>query len=71
MIIEQFRVPEVSCEHCVKAITREVSAVQGVHAVRVQLNDKSVRVEHDGRANISALVTAIKEAGFEDVSVLA
>ena len=71
MVIEQFRVPDVSCEHCVKSITREVSAVQGVRGVRVQLNDKSVRVEHDGRASISALVNAIKEAGFDDVSVLA
>ena len=71
MAIEQFRVPDVSCNHCVQAITREVSAVQGVRLVRVQLNDKSVRVEHDGRASISALVTAIKQAGFEDVSVLA
>lgn len=71
MAIEQFHVPDVSCEHCVKAITREVRAVQGVHAVQVNLQDKSVRVEHDGTASISTLVAAIHEAGYEDVSVLA
>jgi copper ion binding protein len=71
MAVEQFRVPEVSCEHCVSAITREVGALKGVQLVRVNLNDKSVRVEHDGTVGISTLVEAIKEAGYEDVAVLA
>ena len=71
MSIEQFRVPEISCAHCVKAITDEVSVLKGVQAVRVNLNDKSVRVEHDGSVQINTLVDAIKEAGYEDISVLA
>ncbi len=71
MSIEQFRVPEVSCQHCVKAITDEVSTINGVQNVIVNLNDKSVRVEHDGSVQVNTLVDAIKEAGYEDVSVLA
>jgi len=71
MSIEQFRVPEISCQHCVKAISEEVKAVAGVQAVLVNLNDKSVRVEHDGSVQISTLVDAIKEAGYDDVAVLA
>lgn len=71
MAIEQFRVEGVSCQHCVKAITKEVGALQGVQAVRVNLADKSVRVEHTGAVTVDALVDAIKEAGYDEVAVLA
>lgn len=71
MAVEQFRVEGVSCQHCVQAITKEVGALQGVQAVRVNLADKSVRVEHTGAVGIDKLVEAIKEAGYDEVAVLA
>ena len=71
MKIDQFRVPGMSCEHCVRAITQELSAVSGVSAVQVNLNDKSVRVEHDEKVGASALISAINEAGYDEVAVLA
>ncbi len=71
MVIDQFRVPAISCQHCVNAITKEVSAVPGVHAVQVNLNDKSVRVEHDENVNVATLLEAINEAGYDEVAVLA
>jgi copper ion binding protein len=71
MAVEQFRVPGVSCQHCVKAITSEVSALSGVAGVQVNLADKSVRVQHDGSVKVDSLVEAIKEAGFDEIAVLA
>lgn len=70
MVIDQFRVPEISCQHCVNAITKEVSALDGVRTVQVNLNDKSVRVEHHEDVGVNALISAIHEAGYDDVSVL-
>jgi copper ion binding protein len=70
MMIDQFRVPGMSCEHCVRAITQELSAVSGVSAVQVNLNDKSVRVEHDEKVGVNELISAINEAGYDDVAVL-
>ncbi|MCU0493070.1 MAG: heavy-metal-associated domain-containing protein [Chloroflexaceae bacterium] len=70
MAVEQFRVPEMSCQHCVRAVTKEVSAVPGVQNVQVELSNKTVRVEHDGNTNVSTLIHAINEAGYTDVSVL-
>jgi copper ion binding protein len=71
MAVEQFRVEGVSCQHCVQAITKEVSAIKGVQSVRVNLAEKSVRVEHTGTVGVDTLVEAIKEAGYDEVAVLA
>ncbi|MCG8353767.1 MAG: copper ion binding protein [Chloroflexales bacterium] len=71
MKIDQFRVPGMSCEHCVRAITQELSAVSGVSAVQVNLSDKSVRVEHDEKVEARELISAINEAGYDEVAVLA
>lgn len=71
MSIEQFRVPAISCQHCVNAITKEVQAVKGVNLVQINLDDKSVRVEHDGSVQVAMLIGAINEAGFDEVAVLA
>jgi copper chaperone len=71
MAVEQFLVPDVSCQHCVKAITNEVSTLKGVQQVVVNLSNKSVRVEHDGSVSVNSLMDAIKEAGFDEISALA
>lgn len=71
MAIEQFLVPDVSCQHCVKAITEEVNTIKGVQQVVVNLSNKSVRVEHDGSVSLQSLIDAIKDAGYEEISVLA
>jgi copper ion binding protein len=71
MLTDQFRVPGVSCEHCVRAITEEVSMLPGVQQVVVNLDDKSVRVNHEGKVGLNELIRAINEAGYDEVSVLA
>lgn len=71
MATDQFRVPGVSCEHCVRAITEEVSVLPGVQQVVVDLGDKSVRVNHEGKVGLNELIKAINEAGYDEVSVLA
>lgn len=65
MAIEQFRVPDVSCQHCVNAITKEVSALAGVQRVEVSINDKTVLVDHTDQVSTDAIVAAINEAGYE------
>ena len=71
MTIDQFRVPGVSCDHCVRAITEEVSVLPGVQQVVVNLGDKSVRVNHEGKVGLNELIKAINEAGYDEVAVLA
>ena len=58
------QVPDISCQHCVDAITREVTAVDGVTNVDVNLDAKTVAVV--GGDN-SAVLSAIDEAGYDVV----
>lgn len=70
MSSDQFRVPAMSCQHCVNAITKEVNALPGVQQVVISLTDKSVRVDHDTRVTVDDLIRAINEAGYDEVAVL-
>ena len=70
MTTERFQVPGISCQHCVNAITREVSAVPGVKTVAVALENKTVTVEHSDDVNTGAIVAAINEAGYDEVARL-
>jgi copper chaperone len=59
-----FVVPEMSCGHCVAAITEEVSAISGVADVSIDLETKLVVVT--GQAlDTASIVAAINEAGFD------
>jgi len=59
-----YSVPGVSCEHCRTAITAEVSRVDGVERVEVDLDAKRVTVTGD-RVDDGAVRAAIDEAGYD------
>lgn len=40
-------VPDISCEHCERAITNALQPVEGVRAVSVDIPAKQVRVDYD------------------------
>jgi copper chaperone len=71
MTTEQFKVPGMSCSHCVNAVTKEVSALPGVQNVDVVLDTKLVTVAHDPAVSTNQIVAAIQEAGYEEVEILA
>lgn len=56
----------MSCEHCVRAVTREVSAVPGVTGVSVDLDAGLVSIAGDPDA--AAVRAAIIDAGYEPVA---
>jgi copper chaperone len=70
MTTSQFRVPDISCDHCVRAITKEVTALAGVAQVTVDIPTKVVTVNHADVAS-TQLVEAINEAGFDTVEAVA
>ncbi|WP_026370469.1 heavy-metal-associated domain-containing protein [Kallotenue papyrolyticum] len=65
----EFTVPSMSCQHCVNAITREVSNLPGVRQVKVDLGSKRVRVEAAPDVSPEAVAEAIREAGYDDVTL--
>ena len=56
-------VPDMSCDHCVRAISSEVAVVPGVESFDVRLDAKTVRVM--GTASEDAIRAAVAEAGYE------
>lgn len=63
-----YQVPDVSCEHCVRAISNEVSSIDGVTRVDVNLESKTVRVTASSDVDESAVRASIEEAGYEVAS---
>ncbi|MFP5252192.1 MAG: heavy-metal-associated domain-containing protein [Actinomycetes bacterium] len=62
-----YNVPSISCGHCKSAIEGEVSQVDGVDSVVVDIEGRTVTVE--GTASDEAVVAAIDEAGYEVAGV--
>jgi copper chaperone len=59
-----YTVPAIHCEHCAMSIREEVSEVEGVDMVAVDIDSKVVSIS--GRElDDAALRAAIAEAGYE------
>jgi copper chaperone CopZ len=59
-----YTVSGMSCEHCRAAVVEEVSQVEGVSSVDVDLETKLVVVHGEGLDD-TAVRAAIAEAGYE------
>lgn len=59
-----YTVPGVHCGHCETAVRAEVSAVDGVESVMVDLDSKRVVVAGE-HLDDGAVRAAIEEAGYE------
>lgn len=57
-----YKVPDMSCEHCVNAITGEVRPLDGVTSVDIDLEAKTVTVVG---GDDDAIAAAIDEAGYD------
>ena len=64
MTTRTYSVPGVSCGHCRAAIETEVSGVEGIRSVEVDLERKTVTVAADP-LDEPAVLAAIAEAGYE------
>ena len=64
---DTYRVTGMTCEHCVAAVTEELSALDGVTAVAVDLvagGTSTVTVESAEPLDQAAVADAIDEAGY-------
>lgn len=59
-----YRVPDMSCAHCTRAVSTELQSVAGVESVDVDLKTKLVVVRGEPLVD-AALRAAIEEAGYE------
>jgi len=54
----------MTCSHCVKAVTEEISAIPGVSDVAVELETGLVTVVAETDPTADAVAAAVDEAGY-------
>lgn len=58
----------MTCEHCERAVREELSGLDGVRSVDVDLvagGDSTVRIESAAELSAAAIAAAVDEAGYE------
>lgn len=60
-----YRVEGMTCDHCVNAVTDEITALPGVTRVDIELETGEVTVESAEELARSSVAAAVVEAGYE------
>lgn len=59
-----FSVPDMSCGHCKATVEKALLTVEGVERASVELETKTVSVEHADSVSEESLRGAVTEAGY-------
>jgi copper chaperone CopZ len=63
-ITTTYQVAGMTCDHCVSAVTSELSQLPGVREIHVDLASGGVTVTSDGPLPIDEVRAAVDEAGY-------
>ena len=64
MATQTFKVPAISCGHCVKTIERELKTVAGVQFVSADMNQKIVTVQYTNDDALARFKATMQEIGY-------
>jgi copper chaperone CopZ len=68
MITTTYKVKGMTCGHCEQSVTNELTTIEGVTDVAVDLETGDVNVTSSAELDAAAVRAAIDEAGFELLS---
>ena len=60
-----YQVRGMTCGHCVSAVSSEITAIDGVRDVQVELATGDVTVSSDRPLDPAAVAAAVDEAGYQ------
>jgi copper chaperone len=64
-MLESFKVPDVSCEHCKSAIEGALRPLGGVRSAQVDVDGKTTTVDYDENViDRSAIEAVIEKEGY-------
>ncbi|MCP3784076.1 MULTISPECIES: heavy-metal-associated domain-containing protein [Micromonospora] len=64
-VVQTYAVSGMTCEHCVRAVTEELSALPGVDEVRIDLASGTATVTSAAPLPVESVRAAVDEAGYE------
>lgn len=64
-MITVWKVPDMMCQHCEKAVKEALLALSGVKSVVVDLTKKTATVEHTESVPAEAVRKALDDVGYE------
>ena len=64
-MIAEYVVSGMSCDHCVARVTTEISRLEGVSAVSIELESGLVVVTSAAPLERAAVESAVDEAGYD------
>ncbi|MEV4479578.1 heavy-metal-associated domain-containing protein [Micromonospora coxensis] len=65
MVTTTYQVKGMTCGHCVNSVSTEVSAIQGVQDVQVDLATGQVTVTSESPLDTDSVRAAVDEAGYD------
>jgi copper chaperone len=63
--VSTYTVTGMTCEHCVRSVTEEISEIDGVRDVTVDLANGAVRVASTEPVDDAKIRAAVEEAGYQ------
>ena len=64
MTTDTYFVEGMTCEHCVRAVREEISTIEGVSEVDVDLASGQVDVKSEAPIPLETVRSAVEEAGY-------
>ncbi|RZU71771.1 copper chaperone CopZ [Micromonospora kangleipakensis] len=64
-VTQTYAVTGMTCEHCVRAVTAELTTLPGVEEVRVDLSTGTATVTSADPLPVESVRAAVDEAGYE------
>ena len=59
-----YKIPNISCNHCVHTVTLEVGDIEGVRSVEADAETKMARIEYDAPATEEQIVAVLEEINY-------
>lgn len=63
--MKSIKIKGMSCQHCVMAVTKALSAIEGIKGVKVDLQNGSASYAETKPVDAKVIAEAVKKAGYE------
>jgi copper chaperone len=65
--VKSIKIKGMSCQHCVMAVTKALSAIDGIKDVKVDLKSGQASYDETKPVDSKVIADAVKKAGYEVV----